>query len=73
MEVWEEIILDLDNNYSPKILKTDSMENAIKFAYKNTWNGKICLLSSASPSFSLWKSYIHKAEQFKEFMKKYGE
>lgn len=47
------------------ILETKSMEEAVKFAYKNTPKGQICLLSCASPSYSLWKNFEEKGEQFK--------
>ncbi len=47
-------------------LKTQSMKIAVSFCYRNTLPGKIALLSSWAPSFSLWKSYIDKAEQFKK-------
>ena len=52
------------------ILKTKSMEQAVKFAYKHTQKGKICLLSCASPSYSLWKDFEEKGDQFKSFVKK---
>ena len=52
-----------------KALKTRSMKEAVEFAYKNTGKGKICLLSSASPSYSLWKSFEKKGEQFARFVK----
>lgn len=71
LPLWIETKVDLISEYSPNILKSDSMEQAVKFAYKNTKDWKICILSSASPSFSLWKSYIEKAYEFKKFMKKY--
>ncbi|MCH8518258.1 UDP-N-acetylmuramoyl-L-alanine--D-glutamate ligase [Candidatus Gracilibacteria bacterium] len=45
-------------------LKTRSMKIAVSFCYRNTLPGKTVLLSSGAPSFSLWKSYIHKAEEF---------
>lgn len=47
-------------------LKTQSMKIAVNFCYRNTLPGKIALLSSWAPSFSLWKSYKDKAEQFKK-------
>lgn len=47
------------------IFKTKSMEEAVKFAYKNTPKGEICLLSCASPSYSLWKNFEEKGDQFK--------
>ncbi|EKE13899.1 MAG: UDP-N-acetylmuramoyl-L-alanine-D-glutamate ligase [uncultured bacterium] len=56
---------------SINFLKTKSMEEAIKFAYKHTPIGKICLLSNASPSYSLWKNFEEKGDQFQFFVKKY--
>ena len=47
-------------------LKTKSMKIAVNFSYRNTLPWRIALLSSWAPSFSLWKSYIDKAEQFKK-------
>ncbi len=55
----------------PRLLKTKSMEEAVKFAYKHTPQGKICLLSNASPSYSLWKNFEEKGNQFQFFVKKY--
>lgn len=54
-----------------KFLKTKSMEEAVQFAYKNTKSWKICLMSNARPSMSVWKNYIDKAEQFKKYVIKY--
>ena len=55
------------------ILKTKSMEEAVRFAYKNTKKGKICLLSSASPSYSLWKNFSEKGDLFQKLVKKYSK
>ena len=52
------------------ILNTKSMEEAVEFAYQNTEKGKICLLSCASPSYSLWKDFEEKGDQFQLFVKK---
>lgn len=52
-------------------LKTKNMEEAVKFAYKYTGQGKICLLSCASPSYSLWKNFEEKGNLFQFFVKKY--
>ncbi len=54
-------------------LQTNSMEKAVKFAFENTPKGKICLLSTASPSYSLWKNFEEKGDQFKLIVKKYGK
>lgn len=50
------------------VLDTSSMEKAVIFAYGNTGKGKICLLSCASPSYSLWKNFEEKGDQFKKFV-----
>lgn len=60
-------------DYRPKILFTDSMEKAVEFAYKNTQKNKICLLSSASPSYSLWPNYVVKGKLFQRFVKEYAK
>lgn len=83
-DTWEKIFWDLSNyNYETifeinnswekiKILKTKFMEKAIDFAYKNTAEWKICLLSNAAPSFSLWSWYIEKWAQFQRLVKQYS-
>ena len=48
------------------ILETSSMKEAVDFAYANTTIGNTCLLSCASPSYSLWKNFEEKGKQFKE-------
>lgn len=54
------------------ILRTKSMEEAIKFAYENTKQGSVCLLSCASPSYSLWKNFEEKGNLFRQLVKEYG-
>jgi UDP-N-acetylmuramoylalanine--D-glutamate ligase len=82
-ETWEKIFWDISNynydeefilpwNYSPKILKTKSMKNAVDFGFKNTEKWKICLLSCAAASYSLWKSFEEKWDLFKEEIKKHN-
>jgi len=39
--------------FNPKIFETSSMEEAVKFCVKKTNSGMICILSSASPSYSI--------------------
>jgi UDP-N-acetylmuramoylalanine--D-glutamate ligase len=55
------------------ILETKSMKEAVKFAYKYTAKGEICLLSCASPSYSLWKNFEEKGDQFKSWVKYFNE
>ena len=51
----------------------DSMEDAVKYAYKLTPQNKTCLLSPAAPSFSIFKDYKDEAEQFHNCVKKFGK
>lgn len=53
-----------------KILRTTSMKEAVQFAYKNTPVGQIVLLSTASPSYSLWKNFEAKGQAFQKEVKK---
>ncbi|HLD70263.1 MAG TPA: Mur ligase family protein [Negativicutes bacterium] len=54
------------------IFQASSMPKAVKFAYKHTQQGSVCLLSCASPSYSLWKNFEVKGDEFKKFVKKYS-
>ena len=53
----------------PRILQTATMEEAVRFAYSNTPPGGVCLLSTASPSYSLWKNFEQKGDQFQLFVR----
>lgn len=57
------------DNGEIRIFKTDDMKEAIKFAYKYTQLGKICLLSTASPSYSVRKNFEEKGDLFKKYIK----
>lgn len=54
-----------------KFFKTKSMEEAVDFAYKNTPINTVCILSTASPSYSLWKNFEEKGNEFQKCVKKY--
>ncbi len=64
---WNRIKLLLDERF--KILETKSMQEATEFAFKNTKEWEICLLSTASPSYSLWKNFEEKWDEFKKKIK----
>ena len=53
-----------------RILETKSMKKAVEFAYKYTPKGSACLLSTASPSYSLWKNFEEKGDEFKKAIRK---
>ncbi len=50
---------------------TQSMQHAVGFAFSKTDPQRVALLSSAAPSFSLWKNYQQKAEEFKKYIENY--
>lgn len=60
---WDVFNYSLDN-LNLNILFTNSMPEAIKFSYKNTWDNNICLMSCAAPSYSLWSWYEQKWKEF---------
>ncbi|NTU66822.1 MAG: UDP-N-acetylmuramoyl-L-alanine--D-glutamate ligase [Candidatus Moranbacteria bacterium] len=55
------------------ILETKDMQEAVAFAYANTASGDACLLSTASPSYSLWKNFEEKGDQFQHWVRQLGE
>lgn len=63
----------LESQQGFKILRTRSMARAINFAFQNTLKGQICLLSAASPSYSLWKNFEEKGDLFQQFARKYSK
>jgi len=93
---WEKLFWDFSKNmefdvphFNPLIkereqkgfiLKTLSMEKAVKFAFENTKKWQVVLLSTWAPSFNAdwpgimpWKSYIEKWEMFKKYVEKYWQ
>ena len=51
------------------IFETNSMERAVDFCIRNTTKWKICLLSTASPSYSIWKNFEEKWSLFQQYIK----
>ncbi len=48
------------------ILETANMHEAVSFAYSYSPKGSIALLSTASPSYSVWKNFEEKGKLFRE-------
>ena len=67
--IKEELI---KNHAECKIFETRDMRQAVEYAYANTAPGKICLLSTASPSYSLWKNFEDKGDEFVKWVKEIG-
>ncbi len=60
-------------SYTPRhLLETSDMDEAVRFAYEHAPKESVCLLSTASPSYSVWKNFEEKGNLFQRFVKKYG-
>lgn len=53
-------------------LETTSMKEAVQFAFAHTKKEKICLLSMASPSYTLWKNFEEKGSEFAREVRAYA-
>ena len=51
------------------ILETSSMQEAVAFAFERTVAGMSCLLSTASPSYTIWKNFEEKGGEFQQAVK----
>ena len=65
-------ILHKVEGYNPIILETSDMKEAVSFAYAQCLQGSICLLSTASPSYSLWKNFEEKGDLFQKYVTLFG-
>lgn len=59
--------------YHPRMLDAASMREAVDFAYQHTPQDMVCLLSTASPSYTLWKNFEEKGDEFQRIVKELGE
>jgi UDP-N-acetylmuramoylalanine--D-glutamate ligase len=57
-----------DSSHKPLILDTTDLRQAVSWAYEHTPQGKIALLSMASPSYGLFKNFEEKGRLFQEYV-----
>lgn len=62
-------LLAKETEYKPKMFETTDMKEAVSFAYQSTPQESICLLSNASPSYSIWKNFEEKGNLFQQYIK----
>ncbi len=70
-DTWVEIKKALDalwHTYNS--INTDSMKDAVNFAYENSKSWEVVLLSCASPSYSMYKNYKERGMDFKNMAEK---
>jgi UDP-N-acetylmuramoylalanine--D-glutamate ligase len=56
----------------PPSIFTSQMDEAVKFCYGHAQPGKVCLLSTASPSYTLFKNFEDKGDRFQEAVKRFA-
>ncbi len=56
----------LPENYTPDTFQATDMDEAVKWAHEHTPSGSICLLSTAAPVGSLWRSFEEKGSLFQQ-------
>jgi UDP-N-acetylmuramoylalanine--D-glutamate ligase len=61
-----------DKKTSISLFPSNNMGDAVKLCYEYTPPGTVCLLSCASPSYSLWKNFEEKGNLFQQFVKKHS-
>lgn len=59
----------MSHGYAPNTLDTTSMQAAVAFAAKHAPIGSVVLLSTAAPSYSLWRDFEEKGDQFQAAVK----
>lgn len=58
------------DSYKPKTFETTDMAEAVSWASENCPSGSVCLLSTASPSYSIWKDFEEKGDLFQKAVNK---
>jgi UDP-N-acetylmuramoylalanine--D-glutamate ligase len=71
-QIWEAVLGVAQNPIRIKPFWPESMEEAVRIAFKITDPGKVCLLSPASSSYGMFKNFIQRAKIFRECVERFG-
>jgi UDP-N-acetylmuramoylalanine--D-glutamate ligase len=63
-DTTEKMKAAIPEGYNPEIFETTSMGEAVGFARQHATPGSVVLLSTAAPSYSLWRDFEEKGDQF---------
>lgn len=63
-ETGAKIKLLKPSSYNVEIFETTNMQAAVTWAYSKCPKNSVCLLSTAAPSYSLWKDFEEKGDLF---------
>ncbi len=76
-EIWKTILRQYEEKgrgfQLPQRFSAQSMQEAVRLAYQRTEKGKICLLSPASASFSLFRNYRERGKLFQKWVKELSQ
>ena len=69
-ETQEKMEAALPTDYYPVIHHSESMDDAVTYAATHAPQGTVVLLSTAAPSYSLWKDFEEKGDKFQAAVSK---
>ncbi len=68
-KIWQAVCnAAATDGFCPKKYDVTSMEEAVRIAYKTSSPGKVCLLSPAASSYSVFRSFEDRGDQFRQFV-----
>ncbi|OGK61621.1 UDP-N-acetylmuramoylalanine--D-glutamate ligase [Candidatus Roizmanbacteria bacterium RIFCSPLOWO2_12_FULL_37_7b] len=72
-EIVLEKLINKKREYRPRIFTTNNMEDAVDFAYKHSPSGTACLLSPGAPSYTMFRNFPERGNEFMRCVKQYEE